>query len=398
MSSWLFLGYPALIFTTGISGAWVAFGLVVCMFLNLHFVAPRLRKITEATGSLTLSTYFAHRCHDSSGKIRIISAIMSIFFFTFYISSGLVGMGLLVHSLFHIPYTVGITIGLCFVVAYVFFGGYKTVAWIDLFQGVFLLIVIALIPLLLLRSTPLPPIIPSQQSIFSQLLLAASWGLGYFGQPHILTKFMGIKNPKEMYKAKYVGISWQTIALSSATLIGLLGISTLSQGHNAENIALDLVKITLPPFFSGLVLCAILAATTNVMAAQILVVASNISEDLYHRAFPTSPQKLLWISRLGVLFIAICTYLVAFFNVSSIYNLVFFSWSGLGASFGPLVLISLYRKVHPTGAFAGILVGGLVTALWYQFPLLPVEPLIAGFLLGSITILSISYIKTPRTA
>jgi len=419
MSGWLFLGYPALIFTTGVTGAWAAIGLIVCMFLNWQFVAPRLRTITEQTNSLTLSAYFENRFGDTSGKIRIISAIMSVFFFTFYISSGLVGLGILVESLFNLNYTVGISLGLFVVVTYVFLGGYRTVAWIDLFQGFFLLGVIVAIPtLLIIKAGGLAPILkvvgekhlttsllPNFQpkTLLTEFLVAAGWGLGYFGQPHILTKFMGIRKISEMNKAKYLGISWQTIALGSATLIGLIGIYSFPDGtHNPEHIVLELVKDSLPAFFSGLILCAILAATTNVMAAQILVVASNLSEDFYKRLVhrKATPVELLWVSRASVIFISLCAFAIAFFNISSIYQLVFYSWSGLGASFGPLVLLSLYRKnLNKQGAFAGILVGGISTGIWYYINNLynlGVEALIIGFIFSYISIELVSWIYRQK--
>lgn len=419
MSSWLFLGYPALIFTTGVTGAWAAIGLVVFMFLNWHFIAPKIRAATEQTNSLTLSSYFENRFGDVSGKIRIVSAIMSVFFFTFYISSGLVGMGILVKSLFGLDYTIGISIGLMIVVAYVLLGGYRTIAWIDLFQGFFLLGVIMIVPtMILLKVGGLHPIMDavsaknlpsslfpnfSPKTIFSQIMIAAGWGLGYFGQPHILTKFMGIRAISDMYKAKYLGISWQTIALASATLIGLIGIYTFPTGsENPEHVILDIVKTTLPAYFSGLVLCAILAATTNVMAAQILVVASNLSEDFYKRLVRrnASSHELLVISRASVLFISLVAFCIAYFNISSIYQLVFYSWSGLGASFGPLVLLSLYRKnINKHGAFAGILVGGVSSGLWYYFNNLyhlNIAPLIVGFILGGIAIEVVSALTREK--
>jgi sodium/proline symporter len=421
MSSWLFLGYPALIFTTGVTGAWAAIGLVVCMFLNWQFVAPKIRAITEETNSLTLSSYFENRFGDTSGKIRIVSAVMSIFFFTFYISSGLVGMGILVESLFGISYSIGISLGLFIVVAYVFLGGYRTVAWIDLFQGFFLLAVIVAIPTILiiqaggmapvlkavaakgLPDSLLPDFTPS--TIFGYIMIALGWGLGYFGQPHIITKFMGIRRVSEIKKAQYLGMSWQTIALLSATLIGLLGIYIFPQGSdNPEHVILDIVKTSLPTFFSGLVLCAILAATTNVMAAQILVVASNLSEDFYKRLLrkQASPQELLWVSRSSVVFISIVAYIIAFFKISSIYQLVFYSWSGLGASFGPLVLLSLYRKgITRQGAFAGILVGGISAGIWYYYNHIyhqHIDALIVGFILGAIAIELVSYMTRKKNS
>ncbi|MBX7067695.1 MAG: sodium/proline symporter [Parachlamydiales bacterium] len=421
MSSWLFLAYPASIFTGGLISAWAAIGLTVGMYLNWQFIAPKIRTVTEQMGNLTMSGYFESRFSDTSGSIRLVSAAMSVLFFTFYISSGLVGMGILVENLFQLNYTVGISIGLIIVMLYVFMGGYRTVAWIDLFQGFFLLGVIVIIPTYLISSyggmSPImhavklknlsSSIFPEMNalSIWTVLMTAAGWGLGYFGQPHIITKFMGIRKVDEIYKAKYLGISWQIIALSAATLVGLLGVYVFPQGleHN-EQVILDIVKTTLPPVFAGLVLCAILAATTNVMAAQVLVVASNLSEDFYKRIFRrhASSKELLWISRAGVVFVCSIGFAIAFFKISTIFELVQYSWSGLGASFGPLLILSLYRKsLNKYGAFAGILVGGLTAAIWPYFENkfgFPIPSLVLGFVLSTLAIEGISYIMRKRLA
>ncbi len=419
MSSWLFLGYPALIFTTGLFSGWAAIGLTVGMFLNWHFIAPKIRTVTEQMESLTLSSYFEARFSDLSGRIRLVSAAMSVLFFTFYISSGLVGMGVLVESLFNMNYLFGISIGLFIVMLYVFMGGYRTVAWIDLFQGFFLLGVIVFIPTYLITSYGgMEPIMQavkaknlttsllpdfSLKTFWNIAMTAAGWGLGYFGQPHIITKFMGIRKVEEMNKAKCLGISWQAIALAAATMVGLLGIYIFPQGlADPEQVILSIVKTTLAPFFAGLVLCAILAATTNVMAAQILVVASNLSEDFYKRIFRrhASPTELLWVSRFSVIFISCVGFTIAFFKISTIYQLVLYSWSGLGASFGPLLILSLYRKnINKYGAFSGILVGGLTAAVWPYFDNRfewGVPSLIPGFLLSLIAIEIISYIMRKR--
>ncbi len=419
MSSWLFLAYPATVFTQGVFAGWTAVGLTLFMFLNWHFVAPRLRTATEHFNSLTLNSYFESRFMDTSGRIRVVSAFMSVLFFTFYISSGVVALGLLVESLFGLHYLIGISVGLVIVVIYVFSGGYRTVAWIDLFQGFFLLGVIVFIPLLLLAKfggmTPVMDAVRTQHlstSLFPDfsgttlmkiLFGALGWGLGYFGQPHILTKFMGIRHVSEMSKAKYLGISWQIIALGAATVIGLIGIYIFPQGlHDPQRVILDIVKTTLPSFFAGLVLCAILAATTNVMAAQILVVASNLSEDFYKRIFRqnASHKELLWVSRAAVILIAFLGFLIAFFKVASIYTLVLYSWSGLGASFGPLVLLSLYLKnINKHGAFAGILVGGLTSAIWPYFEEhyhVVVPSVVAGFVFSILAILAVSFITKKR--
>ena len=413
MSSWLFLGYPALIFLTGVTGAWAAIGLIVFMFLNWQFVAPKIRTITEQTNSLTLSAYFENRFGDTSGSIRIVSALMSVLFFTVYISSGLVAMGILVESLFGLNHLIGLSIGLFVVVAYVFLGGYRTVAWIDLFQGFFLLGVIVLIPAILVAKARgmgtimqsvanqhlTTSLVPSWdlKNLLKYILIALGWGLGYFGQPHIITKFMGIRNVRDMSKAKYLGMSWQTIALLAATIMGLIGIYTFPAGDsNPEHVILDIVKTTLPAFFAGLVLCAILAATTNVMAAQILVVASNLSEDFYKRLVSrkANSHELLWVSRGSVILIALLAFAIAFFNISTIYKLVFYAWSGLGSAFGPLVLLSLYRKkLNKYGAFFGILAGGLVAVIWPYYDALyqwEIPSLIPGFIVGFIVIEGVS--------
>lgn len=419
MSSWLFMGYPMVIFTTGLINIWAAIGLTVFMFLNWQFIAPKVRNATGKMNNLTMYAYFESRFKDTSGIIRTLAALLSFVFYIFYISSGLVGLGLLVESLFGLSYTTGITIGLLIVVFYVYLGGYITVAWIDLFQGFFLLGIILFIPALLINKiggfVPIFDAIKIQNltsSLFPSfsiktfieiIFISMGWGLGYFGQPHIITKFMGIKNVSEIPKAKYVGISWQILTLGGATLLGMIGIYTFPHGlENSQLVAVEIVKTTLAPFFAALILCAILAATTNVMAAQILVVASSIGEDFYKRLFRKNAthHETLLASRLSVLGVALIGYLIAYFKISTIYELVLYSWSGLGASFGPLLLVSLYsKKITRLGAFMGILIGGLTAGLW---PLvntkfqINIPPLIPGFILSLITIYLFSLVTLKR--
>jgi sodium/proline symporter len=416
MGSWLFLAYPAMVFGGGLFAGWAAIGLTIGMFLNWHFVAPRLRIITERLGCLTLNAYFEKRFGDTSGSLRLISGIMSVLFFTFYISSGLVAMGVLVESLFGLNYFLGTAIGLSVVVIYVLTGGYRTVAWIDLFQGFFLLGIILLIPIQLIFDfggfhpiaraiSNKPSLLPDFQAVtfWKIFATAAGWGLGYFGQPHILTKFMGIRYVSEMSKAKYIGIGWQSLALGAATLIGLIGIFLFPEGlSDPQQIVLNIVKSNMTPFFAALVLCAILAATTNVMAAQILVVASNLSEDFYKQFFRknASSEEILWVSRASVLLISIVGAFIAFLKISTIYQLVLYSWSGLGASFGPLLLLSLYIKnITKQGAFAGILAGGLTAAIWPYFDQLygwEVASIIPGFALSLIAISTVSLLGQKK--
>lgn len=386
MSAWIFMGYPALIYLTGVSSAWIGVGLVIGMFSNWHFIAPKLRTMTEEYKSLTLSTFLENRFHDHSGFIRVTSGLICILFFTFYVASSLVALGLVFDIVFKIPYGWGVGIGVLIAVLYTIFGGYITVAWTDLFQGLFLVTMIVLVPIVAM--TKLGGTAPIQAGAalrhislkfvpslaFSEWLtiigLILSWGLGYFGQPHILTKFMGLKNPKEMYKSKYFGTTYQFFVVSAATFSAIVAIGYFKSGvGNAELIFIKMTQDLFSPFVAGLVLCGIIAASISTMETQILVQASVISEDIYKRIFKpkAKAKELLWISRAAVLAMALLAFFIAFYRVSSIYNLVLYSWAGLGASFGPIILLSLYsKKINRHGAIAALLTGAITAALWTQ--------------------------------
>jgi len=412
MSSWLFMAFPMQIYLYGMFDAWSAIGLTVFMYLNWQFVAPKVRTLTEKYNSLTFSSFFESRFNDKSGVIRIFTAIMSLCFFTVYISAGLVGLGLVVNSLFNVDYYIAITVGVFVVIPYLFIGGYRTLAYIDLFQGMFLLVVIVGVPLYALHeiggfnvmiegikqkdlSLSLFPAFDGK-TFLGILNLFAGWGIGYFGQPHIVTKFMGISDVKNIPKAKYVGITWQIIALTAATLVGLVGIAFFPKGlADPQLIFVRMVRELFNPMLSAFVLCAGLAATISTMDSQILVLASSLTEDFYKRVFRkgASSKELLWTSRTFVMIVSAIAYVIAFLNQSTIYDLVLYAWSGLGASFGPLLLFSLYSKrVNKFGAWAGILVGGTTAATW-NFLSTPFDPLLPGFVFSCIAIWLFSFIK-----
>ncbi|MBI2742485.1 MAG: sodium/proline symporter [Chlamydiales bacterium] len=408
MSSWMFMGYPAAIFLGGYLGGWTAVGLILFMFLNWQLVAPKIRVATEQFSSLTFSSFFESRLADTSGRIRLFTALMSLFFYTIYISAGFVGLGILINTLFGIPYDIGILIGVLIVVPYVFIGGYVTLAWLDLFQGIFLMLVILFVPFYLLpkvggfeaisqaissrnlMNTMFPEF--SVKGYLNILFMIGGWGLGYFGQPHIVTKFMGIKRVEEMSKSKYIGMSWMTISLAAATFVGLVSIAYFAQGiKDPEQVFILMVNQSFHPMLVGFFLCAILAATINATSSQVLVLSSTLTEDFYKRIFrkTATSKELLLVSRLGVILVAIFSFCIAFAKVSSIYSLVQYAWSGLGASFGPLLLLCLYsKKVTKEGAWAGILVGGFVSAIWPSFSSVP--PLIPGFFASFISIIFVS--------
>lgn len=418
MSSWLFLAYPATIFVMGLKGAWNAIGLILFMWLNWQFIAPKIRVATEQYNTLTLSSFFESRFADTSGLIRVFSALMSLVFYTIYISAGLLSLGILLETLFSIPYQTGILLGILIVIPYVFIGGFVTLAWIDLFQGMFLMCVILAVPFYLLPKVGGMGAIQevaslknitlsffpdfSSRTLWEIALIAGGWGLGYFGQPHIITKFMGIREVREMRKSQYIGMSWMVISLFAATCVGLVGIGyfngTLS---DPEHLFIRMVKENFSPLIVGFILCAVLAVTINAMSSYVLVLSSNIAEDFYKRIFrqQASSKELLLVSRLGIIAVALISYLIAGLKFSTIYALVFYSWSGLGASFGPLLLFSLYsRKVNKYGAWAGILCGGGVAAIWPYFDhfAIAIPSMIPGFLASSLAIVGVSTLTQKR--
>lgn len=417
MSSWLFMAYPAMIFAFGLTKIWIAVGLILCMYANWQFIAPRLRLATEKSNSLTFFSYLESKFDDRSGWLCTVTALICFAFYTIYISAGLVGLGLLVESLFHIPYGLAVLASIVIALPYVLIGGYRTLAWLDLFQGIFLMIIIVAVPLFLMGKVggweAIASVASSKQlslsllpdfsfkSLLSVLLVMFGWGLGYFGQPAIITKFMGIKNPKEIPKSKYIGMSWMVISLAAATLVGLVGLAFFNGVlENREMLFIHLVQSSFHPFLIGLILCAIFAASINVMCSQILVLSSSLGEDIYKRIFrkKASAREQLTVSRVSVVVVAALSFTIAFFKVSTIYALVLYAWSGLGSAFGPLLIYSLYTKrADKRVAWVGILTGSLVSAVWPSFNT-SIDPIIMGFGLSSLAIWGTSLVFAKTTA
>ena len=407
MSAWLFMGLPSKVFSQGLFESWFTVGLLLFMFLNWLLIAPRIRIKTEEYNSVTFSSFFESRFHDTSGIIRIFTAIVSLLFYTIYLTAGAIAMGDIIQVLFNLNYSTGLTIGICLVVIYLFIGGYRTLAWVDCFQALFLLGVIVIVPLVIFSkiggwqditvafqtrglSLSLIPDGSPSHSTSALLILLLSWGIGYFGQPHIVTKFMGIKHPSHLRKSMAIGMTWQLIALGAATFVGIIGVAFFTQGTvNPEHIFINMVKDSFSPMLSAFIFCAVLAAILSTMDSQILVLASSLTEDFYKRIFrkTAGSKELLWISRFFIVLIALFVYSLAFFKIGGIYNLVAYGWSGLGASFGPLLIFGLFsKKTTKYGAWAGILTGGIVVNLWFCLiedikPALP-----TAFLLSSLAI------------
>lgn len=420
MSSWLFMGLPATIYLRGGYNCWAAIGLFLFMFLNWHFIAPKLRQLSEETNSLTIPSLFETHLKDHSGIIRITSAILSLFFFSFYISSGMIGMGFLFESVFNINYHTGISIAIFFIMIYTFIGGYTTIAWTDFFQGLFLLFVIIFVPLIAFTyingtssiieqaqankiSLSLLPDF-SIHTFIQAFITAIAWGLGYFGQPHILNKFMGINNTRDMYKSKYIGMTWHFLSLTASIAVGYISIAYFKDHlvENTELIFVNLVQDIFPSFLAGFILCAILAATISTIDSQILVLSSVIEEDIYKKTLHknSSSQQQLIVSRISIIVICLLSYFIAFNKSYTVYELVFYAWSGLGASFGPILILTLYFKpLNYYGATTGIILGGVSSALWHTLPLsLPytIPAIIPGFAIGILSAILISLLSKKK--
>lgn len=418
MSSWLFMAFPMAIFVAGMPEAWTALSLIVGMYCTWTFVAPKLRTITESYNCYTLSTFFAKRYGDPKGLIRISSALMLLLFMTYYLASGLIGIGFLFGLLFDMHYVVGISIACFVMVAYTFIGGFTSVAWADLFQGIFLLISIMIVPILALDhigGMHTISEVAAQQNIslnlFSEDLTFKSilfpllgWGLGYFGMPHILVKFMGIKNAQELKKARNLGISWQILALGAAVGVGLVAIVFFKNGiQNPELVFVEMVKVLFHPVAAGIVMCGVLAATISTMDSQLLVGASSLTEDIYKPLFgqDMSSKKEVFVFRISVLVLSAVAFWLALGKDKTIMETVYYAWAGLGSTFGPLLLASLYsKKPNYYGALAGILSGGITAAVWPTvnswFFDEAILSMIVAFPLSLILIFSVSYLTDAK--
>lgn len=409
MSDWLFMAYPGLIYGLGLFNLWVAIGLIVFMFLNWHFIAPRLRTATEKHESLTLASFFERHFRDTSGLIRLLSVFFTTYFLVYYIGAELVGLGRLFETTFGIPYNVGISISGTLVVVNIIIGGFIAAAWGDAIRGLFLAAMICIVPLFALFTVAINPFSLDQVSfsgfyhalvpdhtwdtLSRILLLSMGWGLGYFGSPHILINFMSIHDVRQMHKAKYVGITWMTLVLGAATLVGLVGFLYFTTPlSNRELVFIEMVKDLFHPFFAGLILCAILAATMSVMTAQILATASIITEDFFKPILgkALSTENYLKIVRGCIIALPILSYIVSFKSTQPINDLIAYAWSGLGLAFAPTVIAALFVPwARKTGVQVAMLLGGLLGIVWNSLGF-TVMPLLPGFILCFTVLLGIS--------
>ncbi len=413
MSGWLLMGLPGAAYISGYSAGWIGIGLWIGTYLNWRFTAKRLRKYSEISGdSITLSDYFENRFRDKSRVLRILSAFFIVLFFLVYTASGFVAGAKLFNTVFGLPYMTALIVGILVILGYTVMGGFLAVSWTDFFQGTLMFIAIVGVPIAAVSSlggwgstsASLKAINPELLNLFTNLdgsslgfwstVSLMAWGFGYFGQPHILARFMAIRTSAEVKQARIIAVVWTGISLIGAVLIGTIGIVFLEsslEGAAVETIFMLMVNTIFHPLVAGVFLAAILAAVMSTADSQLLVTSSAFTKDFY-KVFlkkDATDKELVLISRLAVAGVAVVAFFIATNPNSKVLDLVSYAWGGLGASFGPVVLISLYwKKMTRNGAIAGMVTGGLTVIIWKQLSggLFDVYELLPGFIFGCIAI------------
>jgi SSS family solute:Na+ symporter/sodium/proline symporter len=419
MSGWMLMGLPGAMYLTGLSTMWIAVGLVIGAYLNYLIVAPRLRTYTEvANDSITLPDFFENRFGDKSRALRIVSSIVIIVFFTLYTSSGVVAGGKLFESSFGLDYEVGLYITAGVVVVYTLFGGFLAVSLTDFVQGCIMFLALILVPTVVLNdmggisqvTSSVEAINPDLLNLFNgvgivAILSAMAWGLGYFGQPHIIVRFMAIRSIKDLPVARRIGMTWMIVSICGAMATGFIGIAYIAKTgtplNDAETIFILLSQLLFNPLISGFLLAAILAAIMSTISSQLLVTSSSLTGDFY-QAFlnkTASEKQLVFVGRLSVLLVALVAIYLAYDRESSILSLVSNAWAGFGAAFGPVVIFSLYwKKMNRNGALAGMVTGAATVLFWIYAPITIdgqslssiIYEIVPGFILCSVVLVIVS--------
>ncbi|WP_130862451.1 sodium/proline symporter PutP [Bacilliculturomica massiliensis] len=427
MSGWLLIGLPgaAYVVFRGTSEAiWTAIGLMLGTYLNWLFVAKRLRQYTEVSqNSLTLPDFFENRFRDSRHVLRTVSAVFTVIFFLIYTSSQFAAGGKLFSTVFGIDYKAGMVIGALIVLSYTALGGFTAVCWTDTIMGTMMFFALIAVPVMAVgemgglaevgaRLSGLTSetfaLFPVKDGAIDSMLLASAlgWGLGYFGQPHILARFMAISSPEEVKKSRVIAMIWVVITLSTAVLIGVIGKAFMPDLADGETIYMEMINAMFSNVVGGILLTAILAAIMSTASSQLLVAASSVSKDLYATLMKkdTSESSLVWISRLTVALTTAVAILLAIDPDSSVFGLVSCAWGGFGSAFGPLILFALFwRRMTRQGAVWGMISGGVADLFWYYMKqagfggVFNIYEIIPGFLISSAVIVCVSLLTSvPR--
>lgn len=432
MSGWMLMGLPGAVYVGGVSAAWIAVGLVIGAYLNYRFVAPRLRLYTElADDSITIPDFFANRFQDKSHALRLISALVIVVFFTLYTSAGIVAGGKLFEASFGLNYRTGLFVTAGVVLAYTVIGGFLAVSLTDFVQGCIMFVALILVPLIALfavgglsgAETLIASGLENSANgdgeitntyfswtdglTFIGLISLLSWGLGYFGQPHIIVRFMAIRSVKDIATARWIGMSWMIVTVIGAVLVGYVGLAYVEQEGlgdvmlDPETIFILLSQTLFHPLIAGFLLAAILAAIMSTISSQLLVSSSSLTEDLYKTFLrrDASETELVLIGRLATVGVSIVAIILAFDRSSNVLSLVSNAWAGFGAAFGPIILLSLYwRGITRDGALAGMIVGAVTVLLWLYLPITIggeslssiLYEIVPGFILSTVAAVGVS--------
>lgn len=411
MSGWLLMGLPGAVFLYGISQSWIGIGLLIGSWFNWKLVAARLRVYTEkAHNSLTLPDYFAHRFEDRSNWLRIIAAAVILIFFTIYCASGVVAGARLFENTFHMDYRTALFIGAAATILYVFVGGFLAVSWTDTIQASIMCIALIVTPFAVMQdagglSATIDRVVSIDPNMVNMMqghtvigvISLLAWGLGYFGQPHILIRFMATKSISVIPNARRVGTLWMLFCLTGAIAVGFFGAAFFSQHpdlaglvtENHERVFIVLSGLLFNPWIAGLLMAAILAAVMSTLSCQLLVCSSTLTQDFYRTYLrPNASQReLVWVGRSMVMAISIVAIWIASDPNALVLSLVSYAWAGFAAAFGPVILISLWwRRMTRNGALAGMVTGAATVLVWNHFAWFGLYEIIPGFLFGTIAI------------
>lgn len=422
MSGWMLMGLPGAMYATGLSSVWIAIGLLIGAYANYLIIAPRLRTYTEvANDSITIPDFLENRFKDRTKILRFVSAIVILVFFTFYASAGLVSGGRLFENSFNLDYKIGLFVTVGVVVAYTLFGGFLAVSWTDFVQGCIMFIALVLVPIVAFTDVggvtetfnTIKQVDASHLDMFKGTTILGiisflAWGLGYFGQPHIIVRFMAITSIKDLKTSRRIGIGWMTISIIGAMLTGLIGIAYYAKNNatlqDPEMVFVTFSNILFHPYITGFLLSAILASIMSSISSQLLVISSAVTEDFYKTFFRrnASDKELVFIGRLSVLVVAMIAVVLAYHPSDTILTLVGYAWAGFGSAFGPAILLSLYwKRTNKWGVLAGMIVGALVVIAWVQIPSLKaiMYEMVPGFFCSLLTVIVVSLLtKEPVKA
>ncbi|WP_338452571.1 sodium/proline symporter PutP [Niallia oryzisoli] len=421
MSGWMLMGLPGAMYVTGMSSLWLSVGLCLGAYLNYILVAPRLRTYTKvANDSITIPDFFENRFKDKTRILRLVSAIVIIIFFTLYTSAGMVSGGVLFESAFDLDYKIGLFVTGGVVVAYTLFGGFLAVSLTDFVQGIIMFVALVLVPIVAFTDLGgiqptfdvIREIDPTLLDFFKGttvigIISLLAWGLGYFGQPHIIVRFMAITSVKELKPARRIGMGWMIISIIGAMFVGLVGIAYVNQRgvtlEDPETVFIMFSNVLFHPFITGFLLSAILAAIMSTISSQLLVTSSALTEDIYKTFFKrdAADKQLVRIGRLAVLLVSIIAILLSLTPNNTILNLVGYAWAGFGSAFGPAILLSLYwKRMNVWGTLAGIIVGAFTVIIWISNEALKgfMYEMIPGFILSLVAIIIVSILTAkPST-